>query len=87
MIPFDQADVLDLRSDFDDEGAAFDLEVFNHGDRVSVLQNIAVGVLDDLGLLTRLRLRPGAPFVSAFRTDPDSSILVGVFGFPFWSVR
>src|SRR5690606_28550467 len=42
----DQANISNLRANFDDIRAAFDLQVFDHGDGVSIGKNVAHRVAD-----------------------------------------
>jgi len=85
VVAFDEADVLDFGSGFDAAGTAFDLEVFDYGDRIAVAEDIAVGVFDHQPLLFGLR-RVSAPLVSAFGTDQQRAVFIGVFASAFRAV-
>ena len=80
MVATDQADALDLGAHLQHGGAALDLQVLDQHHGVSVLQHLAVAVLDDgIKLVIRSgssRLRPLKTTVAA---DIVCAIGVGVF--------
>ena len=81
MVTVDEADVFDLGAALDDEGGAFDFEVFDDDDRVAGLEDVAVGVayggvfFGGLGLDGR-----GGPLVGAGWADQELAVEVGVVG-------
>jgi hypothetical protein len=84
VVALAQADVLDLGADLHHQGRALDLQVFDHGDRVAVLQHIAHRVAHHAravfgwggGRGARVGLR--RPLMAAFRTDELRAVFVGV---------
>ena len=74
-----QADVAHLGAAFHHRGRAFHLEVLDDDDAVAIREHVAVGVTN-ARLILRGDNRITAPLVTAFRTDPQRAVLVGVFG-------
>jgi hypothetical protein len=48
VVAIDQTNVFYFGTNFDDTGGAFELEVFDQGHGVAVLQDIARGILENL---------------------------------------
>src|SRR3989344_2395375 len=78
-----QADVLDLGADLDHQGGALDLEVFDHGDGVAVLQDVAYRVFLHGFIAGHFGLASGGPLMGAFRADQLGAVFVGEFGIAF----
>ena len=85
VVAFAQADVLDLGANLDHQGRTLDLEVLDHGDGVTVLQDVADRILFHHLVTGRLGIAAGRPLVGAFRADQLSAILIGVLGIAFWA--
>jgi hypothetical protein len=68
MIAFNQTDIFHPGADFQHRRAAFNLQVFNHGNAVAISQQITVSIFNDK-CITILRRFCIIPFVSAFRAD------------------
>ena len=79
VIAINQADVLDLGADLDDRGGALDLQILDYRDRIAVYQNIAEGILENLGLFTDFSCGFFRPLVTALRADILAAIIVSVF--------
>jgi len=85
-----KADVFHFRTAFDDGGRALNLQVFDHNHSVTILEDVAVGVLNcgRRGFLRFDSFRSeGAPFVAAFRADPQIAVLVNVLGIAFRALK
>ncbi|MNW64464.1 hypothetical protein D3C74_427480 [compost metagenome] len=78
MIAFDQPDVLHFGANFQYRGASFDLKVFDDSNRISIVQNIAVGIPDYLALLSACMLCTLRPLMPAFRANQKRPVLVRV---------
>lgn len=78
-----EADVFYFGSDFHYGGRAFDFKVFNDHHGVPILQDIAVGIFDDIvlwrGVGRIIRQSMNAPLVRTFRAYPKIAILVNIF--------
>ena len=87
VVAFHQADVFDLRAHLHHRRGAFDLEVFDHADRVAVGEKVAVGVAhDNAGFRHIGRAGARRPLVGAVRTDEQIAVFISVFTVAFWAV-
>jgi hypothetical protein len=87
VVALDQADVLDLGADLDDGRRSLELEVLDQGHAVAVGEQVAEGVLPDLGFFSRLIATGLVPFVGAFGADVQITVLVGELGLAFRAGR
>lgn len=78
VVAIDQTNVFHFGTDFDHTGGAFELEVFDQGHGVAVLQDIARGILENLAIFN-FRLNTLGPFVRTFWTDKIFAIFIREF--------
>lgn len=78
VVAIDQTNVFHFGAHFDHTGRAFELEVFDQGHGVAVLQDIAGGIFENLAGFN-FRLNMLRPFVRTFWTDEIFAIFISEF--------
>ena len=78
MIAIDQADILGFGSDLNDQRRALDLEILDHGYGITILQDIAVRVLNNPGGISTLFNGNHTPFVSTLRANKHLPVFVSI---------
>lgn len=85
-----KTDVFHFGADFYNRRRPFYFKIFDHGDGVAILQDVAIGIFNDgwarsvLGFFSDYRL--GIPLKRTLGTDPQVSIFVNIFRLTFWAL-
>ena len=78
MVTLDQANILDLGANLDNRRRPLHFQIFDHTNRVSVVQLVAKRILPDSLFVNGLDLGP-APLMVTFWADELTAIFIGVF--------